>query len=416
MSILDTRAIEVDALPRKPFPEVDHEFRVFVSETAFDQLTARGDADPSREVGGVLVGEVLRDAGGPYVRVDTTIDAVHAGETQTELTFTHSTWEHIHKEMDARHENQRIVGWYHTHPGFGIFLSDQDLFIQKSFFNLPFHIALVYDPKRREHGVFAWRDNAPTRCRRHWIGKSEHVWEGQLADATPPPRKGESREPEPDPEKEKEEKSGLGRFELDTYTLAIAAIVILLIGGLVGWWLGRSALSQVIRDAEAKLMEAQLKAAQETIRVLNADVLGVVRQALGEKALREPLEECLASLDQGLQTLEKDDRDGARRHLLEGRAKIRAIREQYGRANAALAALERIARTGPIDPRQMARALSNNQAALGQLYEEIATQAAKAGDPRRALRLLQAAKGVNPRSAQRYEQMREAIRKKEPVR
>jgi hypothetical protein len=64
----------------------------------------------------------------------------------------------------------------------------------------------------------------------------------------------------------------------------------------------------------------------------------------------------------------------------------------------------------------MARVLSNNQAAVGQLYEEIATQAAKAGDTRRALRLLQAAKGVNPRSAQRYEQMREAIQKKEPVR
>jgi len=416
VSILDTRAIGVDELPREPFPEVDHEFRVFISETAFDQLAARGDADPSREVGGVLVGEVLRDAGGPYVRVDTTIDAVHAGETQTELTFTHSTWEHIHKEMDARHESKRIVGWYHTHPGFGIFLSDQDLFIQRSFFNLPFHIAMVYDPKRREHGVFAWRDNAPTRCRRYWIGRNEHVWEGPLADTNPPPRKGESRDSEPDREQEKEERKGLGRFELDPYTLAIAALVILVIGGLVGWWLGRSAISQVIRDAEAKLMEARLAGAQETTRVLNADVLGVLRQALGERALREPLDEGLASLDQGLQALGKDDRDGARRHLLEGRAKIRAIRDRYGRADATLATLERIARTGPIDPRKMAHVLSNNQAALGQLYEEIAAQAAKAGDTQRALRLLQAAKGVNPRSAQRYEQMREAIMKKEPVR
>ncbi len=185
MSGLDTRAIDVGELPHEPTPDVHHEFRVFVQEEAFDRATTRGNAEPDREVGGVLVGEVCRDDGGPFVRVDTTIDALHAEEKGTELTFTHETWDHIHKEMDSKYQGKRIVGWYHTHPGFGIFLSDRDLFIQRSFFNLPYQIALVYDPKSREHGVFCWRENEAVRCRRHWLGKTEHIWDGPPASAAP---------------------------------------------------------------------------------------------------------------------------------------------------------------------------------------------------------------------------------------
>jgi hypothetical protein len=38
------------------------------------------------------------------------------------------------------------VGWYHTHPGFGVEFSEMDLFIQRNFFSGPTQIALVTDP------------------------------------------------------------------------------------------------------------------------------------------------------------------------------------------------------------------------------------------------------------------------------
>lgn len=147
MSSLDVRALSGEKLADKPAPKLLHEFRVIVSEAAFDRAVERGTADTTREIGGVLVGQVLRDEGGPYVLVEHTIDALHAEEKGAELTFTHATWEHINKEMDGAHTGKKIVGWYHTHPGFGVFLSDRDQFIHKSFFNLPFQIALVYDTK-----------------------------------------------------------------------------------------------------------------------------------------------------------------------------------------------------------------------------------------------------------------------------
>src|SRR5262245_34768291 len=97
----DARAIALDGLARTPFPAVQQGFRVYLAEEAFDRAVARGDGERAREVGGVLVGQVLRDESGPYVSVETTIDALHADEKGTEVTFTHATWKHIHEEMDA---------------------------------------------------------------------------------------------------------------------------------------------------------------------------------------------------------------------------------------------------------------------------------------------------------------------------
>ena len=129
MSSLDTRAIDDKDVKQGKAPAVKTDFRVFVTEDAFDRAVERGAADTSREVGGVLVGELLRDDAGPFLRIDSTIDALHADEKGAEVTFTHATWKHIHEEMDAKHQGKKVVGWYHTHPGFGIFLSDRDQFI-----------------------------------------------------------------------------------------------------------------------------------------------------------------------------------------------------------------------------------------------------------------------------------------------
>ncbi len=76
---------------------------------------------------------------------------------EAQVTFTAETWTHIQDVLDRDHPDKRILGWYHTHPGYGIFLSDMDVFIHKNFFNLPWHTAFVYDPKQNQQGLFVWR-------------------------------------------------------------------------------------------------------------------------------------------------------------------------------------------------------------------------------------------------------------------
>ena len=121
-------------------------------DVVYPHVFANGD----REVGGVLVGVPAREGGPP--RVTGAIPAVNAGEHRAQLTFTHDAWEHVHAELDRRFSREdHIVGWYHSHPGFGIFLSEQDLFIHRNFFADRGQCALVVDPQRGTEGLFAWR-------------------------------------------------------------------------------------------------------------------------------------------------------------------------------------------------------------------------------------------------------------------
>ena len=90
------------------------------------------------------------------MHIEACIAGLNAAQAGTHVTFTQDTWEHIYKTKDRDFPEQRIVGWYHSHPGFGVFLSDHDTFIHKNFFSSPTQVAWVYDPHSDEEGCFGW--------------------------------------------------------------------------------------------------------------------------------------------------------------------------------------------------------------------------------------------------------------------
>ena len=115
-------------------------------------------SDTAREVGGILVGSI----NGRSATVTGVIPALRATSGSANVTFTHEVWEDVHATIAADFPEQRIVGWYHTHPGFGIFLSEYDRFIQTNFFSDPAMRALVVDPLAGEAGWFEWVNSSIT--------------------------------------------------------------------------------------------------------------------------------------------------------------------------------------------------------------------------------------------------------------
>jgi proteasome lid subunit RPN8/RPN11 len=113
------------------------------------------------EVCGVLIGEV-RDRD---IHVQASIEGLNASQAGTHVTFTQDTWEHVYKIKDKDYPEDRIVGWYHSHPGFGVFLSDHDTFIHKNFFSSENQIAWVYDPHSDEEGCFGWNEGQIERMK-----------------------------------------------------------------------------------------------------------------------------------------------------------------------------------------------------------------------------------------------------------
>jgi proteasome lid subunit RPN8/RPN11 len=163
------------------------ELRVAVDKKPYAEIIGHGVLEPDVEVCGVLVGRVGRDAHGDFVHVSDVIRGQAAKQEGAAVTFTHDTWNHIHREMDERFSDRRIVGWYHTHGGFGVFLSEMDTFVHENFFPEPTHVAYVYDPLAGSEGFFVRRDGQLRPLRRYWLGGRE--------------RKPAMRLPEPEPAK-----------------------------------------------------------------------------------------------------------------------------------------------------------------------------------------------------------------------
>ena len=111
-------------------------------------------AETTHEVGGILVGHL----NGDVATIEAAIPALRATEAATNVTFTHQVWADVHDTLERDHPGRRIVGWYHSHPGFGLFLSGYDTFIQSNFFAEPGMLALVVDPLAGEQGWFDWHD------------------------------------------------------------------------------------------------------------------------------------------------------------------------------------------------------------------------------------------------------------------
>jgi proteasome lid subunit RPN8/RPN11 len=138
-------------------------FQAVMCRSVLDEIHAHGQSITDAEICGVLVGNVYHDKFGPYLRIHASIRGDKAEGHAAQVTFTDATWTHINQVMDRDYADAKIVGWYHTHPGFGIFLSGMDLFIQDHFFNAPWQVAFVYDPIGGDEGVFIWRGGKSIR-------------------------------------------------------------------------------------------------------------------------------------------------------------------------------------------------------------------------------------------------------------
>lgn len=129
---------------------------VYISWDAIKGIEAHVATSTEREVGGVLLGRTYTSKGKPYVKVDDFLKAESAGERRAALTFTHETWTQLNTAREQRRPELRIVGWYHSHPGLGIFMSDQDQFIHRNFFQASSMVAYVSDPVASNRAVFCW--------------------------------------------------------------------------------------------------------------------------------------------------------------------------------------------------------------------------------------------------------------------
>lgn len=124
-----------------------------IAPGVMDAIETHAYSNLSAEVGGMLIGDVSSGV----TNIVGFVPATTASAEQISLTFTHDVWAEILAVVNKDFPDSRIVGWYHTHPSFGLFLSQYDEFIQRNFFGEPGQVALVIDPIAGELAWFAER-------------------------------------------------------------------------------------------------------------------------------------------------------------------------------------------------------------------------------------------------------------------
>jgi proteasome lid subunit RPN8/RPN11 len=137
------------------------ELPIFVDIDAMRDMEEHALSDTSVELGGVMLGGQYEDEDGrPFVLVTDSLRAQHYESTKGSFKFTHDTWAQITREREEFPEELQMVGWYHTHPDWSVFLSGMDMFICNNFFNKKLDVALVIDPCRQDRGFFQWAEDA----------------------------------------------------------------------------------------------------------------------------------------------------------------------------------------------------------------------------------------------------------------
>ena len=134
---------------------------IFVTRQVIDQILEVSDRNLDTETGGFLLGGYFYDSkyNQHFIEIDGFVEATQVNSQYRSLTFTHDSWSDLHRQIASRFPDRQLVGWHHTHPGFGIFLSRQDEFIHRHFFDQPWHVALVVDPRRGELGFYQWQND-----------------------------------------------------------------------------------------------------------------------------------------------------------------------------------------------------------------------------------------------------------------
>lgn len=129
---------------------------VFVKQPAYARICLHTASDLDNEVGGVLIGQRYLDeaAGEQFVVAESVIPACYTRQGPVYLTFTQDSLVYFHTTLEQRYPGKRIVGWYHTHPRMGIFLSHYDTWLHGSFFSEPWQVALVVEPHTSTAGFF----------------------------------------------------------------------------------------------------------------------------------------------------------------------------------------------------------------------------------------------------------------------
>ena len=133
---------------------------ITIRQGVWNKILHHGSSDKQNEQFGILLGEVYENPenNGLWLEIIEMIPAqrYRGGSTYVEVSAEEmSDMVHRSESLLANYPEACRLGWYHTHPGHTIFMSDTDRTNHRNVYRASWQIALVYDPRNNLYGFFA---------------------------------------------------------------------------------------------------------------------------------------------------------------------------------------------------------------------------------------------------------------------
>ncbi len=128
--------------------------QLFMGESVILTMAAHADVGfaDDKEVMGLILGTVYNDEEGEYSVADGTA-TTKLDSTKISVKFDPDFLEDLFESIDEN-ESGTVVGWYHSHPGFGCYLSDIDIKTHSDIFGDGIGFSVVLDPSDETLMVF----------------------------------------------------------------------------------------------------------------------------------------------------------------------------------------------------------------------------------------------------------------------
>lgn len=160
---------ELDNLPERQPPLADKcylhgeqpspgQLWVIMGQTAFQQVSDHAHSNIHSELGGLLLGRVYRHQRTAFVEITAALPAINLDHGPIHFSFKADSWTQLNRDREAKYPQLEVVGWFHTHPGLGVFYSSDDVVVHTSSFTLAWQVGLVVDPIRQEASFFGHVD------------------------------------------------------------------------------------------------------------------------------------------------------------------------------------------------------------------------------------------------------------------
>ncbi|NLM12200.1 MAG: LysM peptidoglycan-binding domain-containing protein [Epulopiscium sp.] len=129
--------------------------KIYLEDYVYTYLYQYAKLNRGEEKGAVLVGYYTEEFGDKMAMISGAIQFKSSlAEERTHIT--EEVMNEVRAKLNKYFPDCELMGWMHTQPGYGIFLTTQDIRLQKEFFGKPYQTLMIIDPIENMEAFFLW--------------------------------------------------------------------------------------------------------------------------------------------------------------------------------------------------------------------------------------------------------------------